>query len=88
MSRYGRVELNKFEKKAVMMVTMDERYHTLDQVAEKLQVSRRTVNRWVAAGSLPVIRLSAHAGSVRVTETDLRKFLEERRTQPPANPED
>ena len=64
------------------MLKVDETYYTLDQIAEKLQVSRRTVNRWVEAQTLPVIRLSAHAGSVRVAESDLRKFLNERRTKP------
>jgi len=65
-----------------MMITVDEEYYTLDQVAEKLQVSRRTVNRWVAAGTLPVIRLSTQAGSVRVAESDLIKFLDARRSHP------
>ena len=64
------------------MFAVDEEYYTLDQVAEKLQVSRRSVNRWVAMGNLPVIRLSAQGGSTRVAESDLRKFLEERRTHP------
>ena len=64
------------------MVRMDERYFTLDQIAEQLQVSRRTINRWAATGALPVIRLSAQSGSVRVAESDLKKFLAERRTRP------
>lgn len=65
-----------------MMLKMDETYLTLDQVAEKLQVSRRTVNRWIEAGNLVVIRLSAQAGSVRVAESDLRAFIDARRTRP------
>ena len=64
------------------MLKMDENYLTLDQVAEKLQVSRRTVNRWIAAGNLVVIRLSAESGSVRVAESDLRDFIDARRTRP------
>jgi len=82
MSRAAGVQFRKFEKKAGMMLKVDETYYTLDEVAERLKVSRRTVNRWVEAQSLPVIRLSAHAGSVRVAESDLRKFINERRTKP------
>jgi excisionase family DNA binding protein len=69
-----------------MVIAMDERYFTLDQVAEQLQVSRRTINRLAATGALPVIRLAPQSGSVRVAESDLRKFLEERRTRPPNEP--
>ena len=45
-------------------------------------MSRRTVNRWIEAGNLVVIRLSAQAGSVRVAESDLRAFIDARRTRP------
>ena len=64
------------------MVIVDEEYFTLDEVAERLKVSRRSIGRWVAAGALPVIRLSAAAGSVRVTRSDLERFIDERRTRP------
>ena len=64
------------------MVMVDEKWYTLDEVAEHLKVSRRTVNRWAAAGTLRVYRLSANAGSVRVKDADLRKFLEERASRP------
>ena len=65
-----------------MMIAMDETYYTLDEIAEKLKVSRRTVNRWVAAGTIRAYRLSAQAGNVRVADSDLRKFLEERQNRP------
>ena len=65
-----------------MEATMEEQYYTIEQVAERLQVSPRSVKRWVANDALPVIRLSAKRGSVRVAESDLRKFLDERRTKP------
>jgi excisionase family DNA binding protein len=63
-------------------VIVDEKYYRLDEVAERLQVSKRSIARWVEAGALPVIRLSAQKGSVRVAESDLRAFLEARRTAP------
>jgi excisionase family DNA binding protein len=75
--------IRKVSRKAVKMtVTVQDEYFTLDEVAEKLKVSKRSVARWVEKGTLPVIRLSAQAGSVRVAESDLKKFLDERRTQP------
>jgi excisionase family DNA binding protein len=64
------------------MVVVEKTYYTLDEIAERLKVSRRTVNRWVVEGTLPAIRLAAQGGSVRVAESDLRNFLEERRTAP------
>ena len=45
---------------------------TLDQVAEQLQVSRRTVNRLVAAGRIRVIRIGRQP---RVTERELDAYL-------------
>ena len=65
-----------------MVVVVDERYFKLDEVAERLQVSKRSIARWVESGALPVIRLSAQKGSVRVAESDLKAFLEARRTAP------
>jgi excisionase family DNA binding protein len=71
------------------MLQMDETYYTLDEVAEKLKVSRRSVGRMIESGALPAIRLSAQGGSVRIAERDLVKFLEERRTRRPNDsPED
>jgi len=71
-----------------MTIAVQDEYYTLDQIAEKLQVSKRSVARWVAEGALPVIRLSAQAGSVRVAESDLKAFLQQRRTQPPLKPDE
>ena len=68
------------------MLAVDEQYWTMDEVAERLKVSRRTINRLAASGALPVIRIAAQSGAVRVAESDLRRFLEERRTRPPNEP--
>ena len=62
------------------MQTVEETYYTLREVAEKLRVSRRTVYRWVQAKELPAYRLG---GEFRITERDLEKFLEARRTLAP-----
>jgi len=64
------------------MLKVDETYYTLDEVAERLKVSRRSIGRLIESGALPAIRLSAQGGSVRITETDLQAFLEARRTAP------
>ncbi|MHB8841835.1 MAG: helix-turn-helix domain-containing protein [Candidatus Aquicultor sp.] len=52
------------------------RYLTLDQVAETLQVSKRSIYRWIEKRILPAIKLE---GSYRISEEDLNRFLEERR---------
>jgi excisionase family DNA binding protein len=53
------------------MLQVDERYLTLPELAERLQVSRRTVYRWIKDGR-----------EYRITESDLKDFLERRRTRP------
>jgi excisionase family DNA binding protein len=58
------------------MLQVDERYLTLPEVAEQLKVSRRTVYRWVKAGDLSAYKF---ANEYRITESDLKDFLEARR---------
>lgn len=70
------------------MVVMQDEYYTFEEVAEKLKVSTRSVKRWVAEGNLRVIRLSAKRGSVRIADSDLRAFLEERASRPAKPSED
>ena len=45
---------------------------TINQVAETLQVSPRTVRRWIDAGSLQHYKLGRQ---IRIAERDLRLFL-------------
>jgi excisionase family DNA binding protein len=52
-------------------------FHTVAQVADLLAVSTRSVRRWIDAGDL---RAHKFGRSVRVSETDLRAFVEEGRT--------
>jgi excisionase family DNA binding protein len=57
-----------------------EEYWTLDEVAERLKVNRRTVNRWIEDGSLGAIRFGAPPrGAIRISESDLQEFIERRR---------
>ena len=48
------------------------KHYTINAVAESLDVSPRTVRRWIAIGDLVVHRVQ---GVVRIAEADLRAFL-------------
>jgi excisionase family DNA binding protein len=52
------------------------KYHTIKAVAESLDVSQRTVRRWIANGDLIVHRVE---GVVRIGDSDLRAFLAQHR---------
>lgn len=53
---------------------MIEDLFTIDQVAERFGVTRRTVNRWIARRKLAVVRISRQ--TVRVRENAIEKMLE------------
>jgi excisionase family DNA binding protein len=48
------------------------RFYTIAEVADLLEVSSRTVRRWINAGLLKVHRFGR---SVRIAEADLHAFL-------------
>ena len=50
---------------------------TLEQAATRLQVSRRSVERYIKAGLLTVIRLSPRKR--RVSQSDLEDFIDRMR---------
>ncbi len=54
-----------------------EHLMTVPDVAAHLKVSQMTVRRLIAAESLAHVRLGE--GSIRVAESDLAQFIEERR---------
>lgn len=54
------------------------RFYTAQDVADMLKVHRRTVTRWIAKGEL--VGLRSVGKGYRISEEDLRKFLEKRRT--------
>jgi excisionase family DNA binding protein len=60
------------------MLNVDERYLTLPEIAERLKVSRATVYRWIKNEELVAIKF---ANEFRITESDLKDFLESRRTR-------
>ena len=58
------------------MLKVDERYLTLPEIAERLQVSRRTVYRWIKGGDLNAYQFGRE---YRITESALKDFLEAHR---------
>jgi excisionase family DNA binding protein len=66
------------DRKVRRMLGVDERYMTLPEVADALKVSRRTVYRWIKDGDLNAYKF---ANEYRITESDLKEFLESRRTR-------
>ena len=56
----------------------DVTYLTVEQVAERLQVSTWTVKRWLREGELVGIALGDRAGW-RVAEDDLARFMDQRK---------
>jgi excisionase family DNA binding protein len=50
---------------------------TINDVAQLLGVSQRTVQRWVSDGRLPAIQLGGRRAPVRVDAAGLRQWLEE-----------
>ncbi len=56
---------------------MEETYYTVPEVAETLKVSHMTLYRWIKDGRLSAYKLG---GEFRITERDLKQFLEARRT--------
>jgi excisionase family DNA binding protein len=60
---------------------LDERWFTVEQIAQQIQVSEQTVRRWLRDGSLRGHTFGGKAGW-RVKESDLNTYLETRRPSP------
>jgi excisionase family DNA binding protein len=61
-----------------MSHTVRERHLlTVDDVAELLGVSRRTVYRWIKKGVLPAIQLGRRKSPVRIDAAELQRWLED-----------
>jgi excisionase family DNA binding protein len=59
------------------VLTVEENYYTLKEIAERLKVNYRTVYRWVHAGKLPGYKFGS---DWRVKGSDLDAFIESRRS--------
>lgn len=58
-------------------------YLTVKNVAKLLSISTATVYQWIDRGELIHVRLgvNGHRGTIRVSEDDLKIFLEARKTK-------
>ena len=54
-------------------MTEPEKFHTIEQVAEMLQVVYLTVYRWIQDGKLKAVKAGKQ---YRIRQSDLDKFLE------------
>ena len=61
----------------------EARMLTMDEVAERLRLSRRQVERLITSGELAARRIGR---SVRITEGNLTAFVNDTATIPPLNP--
>ena len=61
----------------------EARMLTMDEVAERLRLSRRQVERLITSGELAARRIGR---SVRITEGNLTAFVNDTTTIPPLNP--
>jgi excisionase family DNA binding protein len=57
------------------LIDVHRRLLTVDDVAERLGVSRRTVERKIARGELPAFQLGGPRSPVRVDERELEEWL-------------
>lgn len=55
---------------------------TVNQVAERLQISKQSVYGLIQRGQLATHRFGAGRGTIRISEADLAKFVEACRSQP------
>lgn len=58
-------------------MTGKERMLTLKEVSEQLNVSRRTVERYIAKGMIVAVKYDK---AVRVAQSEIERFKTERRT--------
>ncbi len=55
-----------------------ERWLTVKDITEELQVHEESVRRWIRAKELPAIQLGSTKGGYRIRRGDLDRFLTER----------
>jgi excisionase family DNA binding protein len=59
-----------------------DRYQTVQEVAERLEVSQATVRQWIKSGALRAIDIGK---GWRIADADLAAFLKTRETIPRSN---
>jgi excisionase family DNA binding protein len=54
-----------------------DKWLTIEEVAERMRVNEKTVRNWIASGELPAFPIGKRG--YRISETDLRNFVEARK---------
>ena len=62
------------------LLPISPEWMTVEQAAKWLQVSTKTIRRYIEAGSLPAVNLGGRA--IRIRRQDLETWLETRRVEP------
>ncbi len=65
-----------------MAAMADEQLLTVEQIADRLQVTEWTVRNWLRQGRLRGLRLGSRTAGWRVRPSDLEHFLVESETTP------
>lgn len=53
-------------------ITMEEKYYTINEVAELLKVAYLTVYRWIRGGKLKAVKIQKQ---YRIRQSDLNEFI-------------
>lgn len=61
-----------------MVDNTEERWLTVEQVAELLQVNPETVRRWIRSGELPVLDLGGPKTGYRIKRSEVDAFIAQR----------
>jgi len=61
------------------MLATQERFYSLEEVAQRLGVSERTVRRWIKSGELPAYKPGRE---YRIRDGELEEFLQSRKARP------
>ena len=52
---------------------MEDKYYTIQEIADMLKVAYMTVYRWIQAGKLDAYQVQKH---YRIKESDFQKFMQ------------
>jgi excisionase family DNA binding protein len=63
------------------MVMTDERFYTVDEVAERMRVTVFTVRNWLRAGQLGGFRAGGRKAGWRIRQSDLDRFIAQQSTE-------
>ena len=50
-------------------------YVTIADICSKYDISRKTVERWIATRSLPAVKLNNNNGSIRIQIDEFEKWI-------------